>query len=224
MKKNVLILIIPFILGVFACQNDTNKNPIVEKQSMTKGTTPKEPIVAVSDPPLTQEEQATIIPQSDTLIGWLAKKDFGAIATQVHPQKGLRFSPYSYVEIADDLVFLPAQIAAAASDPKIYTWGYEDGIGDPINMTWDQYYQRYVFNKDYASDTQVAYNAILGKGNTINNRQKAYPKATFVEYHIKGSEKFKGKDWGSLTFAFEKADDNPQKWYLVAIIHGEWTM
>ena len=226
MKKNTLLLTFFFILTLFACQSDTTirtSSVNSNKESLAQNNAADSIKTIVSDPPLSESQKQIIAPIADTLIHWLAQKKIEPIANYVHPQKGLRFSPYSYVELVDDRVLMPADFEGLQADPKAYMWGFEDGIGDPIFLSFEHYYQRYIYNKDYAKEAQIAYNAILGQGNTINNRKKIYPQAIFVEYYISGTKQFGEMDWGSLTLVFEESKAS-QAWFLVGIIHGEWTI
>jgi len=69
----------------------------------------------------------------------------------------------------------------------------------------------------------VTYNSeTLSSGNLINNIRESYPAAIIVEYHFPGfEEKYGGMDWTSLWLVFEKQGS---EWYLVGLVHGEWTI
>ncbi len=45
------------------------------------------------------------------------------------------FSPYSNVELKNNLVFSASQVLNFLPDKKVYTWGIYDGSGLPINLT-----------------------------------------------------------------------------------------
>lgn len=56
----------------------------------------------------------------------------------------------------------------------------------------------------------------------IDNMSTAYPNGSFVEYHFTGFDsQYAGIDWASLTLVFE---ENGGDWYLVGIVHGQWTI
>jgi hypothetical protein len=43
-----------------------------------------------------------------------------------------------------------------------------------------------------------------------------------VEYHFSGfDKKFEGMDWASLKLVFENSNN---EWYLVGIVHDQWTI
>ena len=62
----------------------------------------------------------------------------------------------------------------------------------------------------------------IGQGNSINNIAQIYPSAVTVEYHFEGfEEEYAGLDWRSLRLVFEASGGT---WYLVGIVHDEWTI
>ena len=148
--------------------------------------------------------------------------DFSKFSTYVHPQKGVRFSPYTYVNLEKDLLFSVDKIKTASEDKTKYTWGVYDGIGTPITLTFNEYFKRFVYSHDFINAPEISYNRTLGKGNTINNISVVYPNSAVVEYHFPEFDpKFGGMDWESLRLVFEELNAN---WYLVGVVHDEWTI
>jgi hypothetical protein len=144
------------------------------------------------------------------------------LAAYAHPKKGIRFSPYAYVEPGEDVVLTAKQIAAEWASSRRRVWGSDENSGDPIRRTMREYFRRYVYNRDYAAAPKVGYNTILASGNTRDNCWEVYPGAIVVEYHFPQSRSPRaGHDWASLRLAFEKFGE---RWFLVGIIHDEWTM
>ena len=95
------------------------------------------------------------------------------------------------------------------------------GSGSPIRCTSKDYFARYVFNTDYTEAPQVGIDTVLISGNALENVADAYPNGRFVEYHFPGIDPaLEGFDWCSLKLVFEIWNND---WYLVGIIHGEWT-
>lgn len=149
-------------------------------------------------------------------------KDMVKLSTFIHPGKGIRFSPYSYVDLENDLVFTASRIRNILADKTEYTWGAYDGSGLPIELTFEEYFKRFIYDQDFANATEIGYNRIIGRGNTINNNFEVYPGAIIVEYHFPGFDpKYEGMDWKSLRLVFEEKAD---AWHLVGIIHDEWTI
>lgn len=149
----------------------------------------------------------------------LQAKNMNQLANFVHPTKGVRFSAYSYVDLKGDRVFKPAQVRGLGNSTRRYLWGEYDGSGDPIRMTFNNYYRKFVYDKNFARAPQVGYNEISGGGTIIVNIFSSYPGAIVVDYYFPPTE---GEmDWRSLRLAFQKRGS---VWYLVGIIHNEWTI
>lgn len=152
----------------------------------------------------------------------LKEKDMDKLSQLIHPEKGVRFSPYTYVEKDKDLVFSADKVKNLMEDTKKYIWGVYDGIGEPIELTFSDYYKKFVYDADFINAPQVGYNKAIGTGNTINNSFEFYKNSIIIEYHFPGIElKYEGMDWRSLKLVFEKYQD---KWYIVGIIHDQWTI
>ncbi|WP_025028463.1 hypothetical protein [Caldalkalibacillus mannanilyticus] len=169
-------------------------------------------------------EENTISPKqvADTVLLALKNKDMQALSSYVHPTKGLLFSPYGYIVTDTAQVFTGQQVAGLLNDSTLYHWGEFDGTGDPMEMTFADYYERFVYDQDYANAEQTSINERLGQGNTIDNILDVYPGATTVEYHFSGFDpQYEGMDWRSLRIVLEEENG---EWYIVAIVHDEWTI
>jgi hypothetical protein len=160
--------------------------------------------------------------RAKTTMTALKNRDWELLAKVVHTEKGVRFSPYSYIDAKNDLVFTAAQVRNFGRDEQQYLWGAYDGKGDPIRLTAVKYFATFVYNHDFILAPKVSYNRIIGRGNTTNNQTEAYPGAIIVEYHFPGFEsKYEGMDWQSLRLIFEMKDGIA---YLVGISHDQWTI
>jgi hypothetical protein len=152
----------------------------------------------------------------------LKNRDMETLSKIVHPDKGVRFSPYSYIDSTRDVVLKAKQVKSLFADTTKYFWGTSDGSGEEIRMTFIRYFKLFIYDHDFASAKQNAYQTIVGRGNMINNISEVYPNAIWVEYHFPGFEKaYQGMDWRSLRLVFEKKE---KTWYLVGIIHDQWTI
>ena len=151
----------------------------------------------------------------------LKNRDMQALAALVHPVAGLRFTPYAYVQ-PSNLVLPAHQLPNVFEDATVYHWGVYDGSGEPMDLTFAQYYANFVYDQDYAQAEEVSHNQRLGTGNSIDNSREFYPGAFVVEYYFSGFEpQYAGMDWRSLRLVFQKHEGT---WYLVGIIHDEWTI
>jgi len=150
--------------------------------------------------------------------------DLDALSSLVHPDRGMRFSPYATVQAGDggDLVFSADELQSLMADPTVYYWGIYDGSGMPIELTFRQYYEEFVYDVDFARPDVVGFNERVGQGNSIDNIASAYPGGVMVEYHFEGFDpEYAGMDWRSLRLVFEEEDGI---WYLVGIVHDQWTI
>lgn len=160
-------------------------------------------------------------PYADLAIRALQARDMAALSQLVHPVAGVRFSPYSYV-LEDQLVFSSQQVAGLMQDTSVYLWGAYDGSGEPINLQFAEYYDRFVYSMDFAAAPQISYNQRLGYGNTLDNSREFYPDGVVVEYYFPGIDpQYGGMDWRSLRLVFQLEGD---AWYLVGIISDQWTI
>src|SRR5690606_35053552 len=95
----------------------------------------------------------------------LKNKEMAKLADLVHPQKGLRFSPYFFVDVENDKVFSAQQVAELNEDTTVYTWGIYDGIGEPIELTFNDYYEEFVYDEDFIDPHIIGNNTVIGRGN-----------------------------------------------------------
>lgn len=171
--------------------------------------------------PFIEENEAKKIIEQKTkkVINAIAKSAMEELSGYIHPQKGVRFTPYTNISIDNDLVFTKKQISNFMQDNKKYLWGYYDGSGFEIKLTPKEYWQEFVYDKDFKSANKISYNKIIGRSLMKENQFKVYPDSIIVEYYKEGTNpEFEGLDWASLRIVFEKLDG---KWYVVGIIHNE---
>lgn len=156
------------------------------------------------------------------IVNLIKDKDFNKLADYVHPTKGLRFSPYDNIDVETSKVFTADELKNLINDDKIYLWGHYDGSGEPIELSFQDYYERFIYDADYANPQIIGNNVAVSYGNAIDNTKEIYPNSHFIELHFKGLDpKYEGMDWRSLKLVFEQENGI---WHLVAIVHGEWTI
>jgi hypothetical protein len=156
----------------------------------------------------------------DTLVAF-KKRDGPALATIAHPSKGVRFSPYAYLQ-GTNITLSAAQLRTGYTDRTKRTWGITDGRGDPIVMTFADYTGSYIHARDFAASSQTAYNKTIGAGNTIDNTAAVYPDAILFEAYDPGPDAaLKDVQWQCVRLLFERSGT---RWYLVSVVHGEWTI
>lgn len=149
-------------------------------------------------------------------------KDSETLSEFVHPTKGVRFTPYTYVSLENDIVFNKDEMKDFFNNQDLYIWGYYDGKGDEVNLTPSEYYKEFIYSEDFVNAPEIGYNEILSSGNMIENQFDIYDNAIIVEYYFPGfNPDYEGIDWKSLRLVFEKYENT---WKLVSIIHNQWTI
>lgn len=165
----------------------------------------------------------TALEAATTVMKALKGGNMTTFASWVQPDKGVRFSPYAYVDTKTDLVFTRDQLKGLMQDSKKRVWRTFPGSGELIEMTYADYHKQFVYDADFIKDGKVSLNKGLGQSTTVNNLNEVYPKERydFVEYYIDGIDpKVEGMDWRSLRLVFEKMGEDHA---LVGIIHDQWT-
>ena len=160
---------------------------------------------------------------SDAVLDNLAAENYAALAEFVHPVNGVRFSPYAYVDLKNHVVLSRQELRTIDAKTAIRTWGTFDGSGEPITMSFESYFESFVYDGDFSNATYGSPNERIGTGNSLNNIVKVYEgrKVAFIEYHLPGSKKYDGMDWRSLRLVFEWTD---RTWYLIGLVHDQWTI
>ena len=155
--------------------------------------------------------------------GALADRDFEALAQRVDPERGVLLAPYSYVEPDDHATLTAQQLrAVVAGDSLSRRWGTYDGSGDPIELSFREYVDRFVYDRAYLEDGEVAIDERQGRGSSLDNAAEVWPDARIVEYHVPGTDpRYGGMDWRSLRLVLV---DRAGQWRLVGIVHDEWTI
>jgi len=152
---------------------------------------------------------------------FIRDRNYESLSELVHPQKGIIFVPYGYVDYNEHLTFSAEQIKDFSNTTTVYTWGVVNQSADMIDLTIEDYFNRYVYNKDFITTEQIAINYIIGISNAIENVKDIFPDSYFVEFYDKGTEEYAGLDWASLKIVMEEYDG---EFKIVAIIHSDYVM
>lgn len=81
--------------------------------------------------------------------------------------------PYAYVQ-DKNLHFTTDQLVDLLRDTEKYHWGEQDGSGEPLLMTFQEYYDRFVYDQDYAHAEEQSLNKRIGEGNSLDNSREYY--------------------------------------------------
>ena len=208
-------LVLGSMVGLFlSSANSAAVSPAVSAVQSASSAPTEAPLLDTSD-------NALLLERASQVLETLKLEDYAALSQLVHPSRGVTLTPYSTVDPDCDNVLSQQQVAGLAEDKQLYTWGLSMGSGAPICCTARDYFARYVFNADYTEAPQVGIDTVLISGNALENAADAYPDGRFVEYHFPGIDPaLEGFDWCSLKLVFETWNN---QWYLVGMIHGEWT-
>ena len=206
--------------------NDELKSVKSDKESLEKEKSQLEKDVqSLKDqipPDVKKGRREAIQDLSDEVLHMLKDKDMSKLSKLVHPDKGVRFTPYSYVDVNKDVNITASEFTGLMAETKKRLWGSFDGTGDPIDMTFSEYYKKFVYDADFLEAPQIVFNQPVQRGNSLVNLNEIYPDASFIEYHFPGIDpQYNGMDWRSLILLWEQKDGN---WYLVGIIHNQWTI
>ncbi|MFY1047648.1 hypothetical protein [Chryseobacterium sp. GP-SGM7] len=211
MKK---VFAMAFILAILSCDKKQDKSPTVStdnlKRSNERSETKKDSF----------STEVALKKTNDELLQALKVNYYDVFANYIHPQKGVRFSMYAFVNKNEDKHFTKADFQKYFPTKTVFTWGSRDGSGEIYKATVDQYMKNWLFKKDFTK-SEYSFNKFLGGGNSLNNLKEIYPDTNFTENYISGSEKNGGTDWNALRFVFEEFEG---KYYVVAVINDEWTI
>lgn len=233
MKRTVLFaaaaLLSGFALGLLFGSGALTSGESAVLTAAAAGMSTPVPMAGNPDSPQTaapvlldREDDTLLLERAGQVLEAMKAADYGTLAALVSPAKGVTFTPYSTVNAEVDLQLTARQVAGLGSDDTVYVWGLEDGSGEPIRLTGEDYFAQYVFNTDYTQAPSLSVDQVQASGNAMENVAESYPEARFVEYYFPGLDpEMEGYDWCSLKLVFEVEQNN---WYLVGIIHGQWTI
>jgi len=243
MKLKPLVVLLTILLIFTACQV-TTPTPFAEAEQLRQQNqlladqlleaqrqisnleTQVATLTAQLDSKLPEE---TPLPEDPNFVAGLANevlrvlldRDFAALATYVHPQFGVRFSPYGHINTESDLVFTRDEVVSFSLDEPVNTWGTEAGSGLNIDRNIEDYWDRYVTAQNPDPEWAVLDDPSQKASNSIDNFAEVYPEAVYLEYYQPGTEQYGFLDWRSLRLGFQRSSDGAM--YLIAVIHDEWT-
>jgi len=218
MKSVFILIFIALVLTNCVQENENNSlGGIVDDEKefnevMSKDTTDFETV---------EQDTITLEQFTDHLIDLLAENKIEEFAHFFHPEKGTYFSPYTFL---DTMVvnYKTNDFINDLNNNVVNLWGEYDGSGEPIKLSIKDYFKQFVYNLDFKTLTsQKNINSKLVYSNTLNNIKEIFPNAEYVEYYYKGSGNYDGMDWASLIFYVEQFNG---KYYLVAVVHNQWTI
>ncbi|MEV5030458.1 hypothetical protein [Paenibacillus sp. LPE1-1-1.1] len=234
MKKTIAAITLMLLLTLTACSSNANKADNHNGESPVNTETPQNQNPETPKPSPTGQatdsnnntdddgpnEAATPDDAAANVMLALKESDMTTLKAYIHPDKGLLFSPYAHIDTASAKVF-PAEGFPALTDTTVYHFGSYDGSGEPIDLTFQQYYDKFVYDKDFLEAETVGNDEIKGTGNMKVNIKEVFPDSYVMDYHFSGFDaQYEGMDWESLILVLEELDG---AWYVSAIVHSQWT-
>jgi hypothetical protein len=183
----------------------TPKGPATEEGN-TEPEEEDEPIM-----PLPKEAERIISARAGYAVTYFRRQSFDRLANKYfHPNKGVRFYPNGLN--VEGYAFTRSNVVEAVKDDTPIRWG--DINGTPIEMSFQDYYEKYIYDLDYEKESLVNYNELYASGKSglsFSQIEERFPGCVFADYYKQGK---------SLILVFEKAEGR-KSWYISAVIHNE---
>ena|GEM_PF-1749209 len=142
----------------------------------------------------------------------LKNNDVKALASYVHPGRGVRFSPYGFG--VEERVWWPRQVAALGQNAHTYDWGRAATSGKPLRLTWQEYRRRFIYNGNFAATREVRLHSLQEQPFNQPELNSTYAGGLVVEYHLPGHRTLKWRDARSLWMVWQPSGG---VWYLTAV-------
>ncbi len=180
----------------------------------------REDIAAIAVPNEGGYSNSDLVRLAYSVVLCLREADYETLSGLVNPDYGLVLSPYANVNLGSARCLTPEQVVDIGRDREVYVWGTEDGTGEPIQMTPEEYFAAYVYDADYYGAPVITVNRIAKSGNSLENVQTVFPEGLFVDFYMPPSEEG-GLDWRLLRLVFEDCGGGLK---LSALIHSQYTV
>jgi hypothetical protein len=133
----------------------------------------------------------------------------------------LIFSPYNNINTWNKKIS-KEDIKNLFSDIQVINrWDY-DWSWEPINLTFKEYFNQFVYDVDFSIAPEKIVNNIIQRWNIINNIKDFYPNSQTIEYYFSWFDsQYEWIDRRSLTLIFNKIWNNR---YLIGISHWQRTI
>lgn len=205
--RYTLFFVFPFI--IISC-SDSSDHKTIKTESKNEQVETKEVI----------PDQEELIDLTRKVLQIIKDNNFKEFSTFVHPEKGVQFSPYAYIDTIENITL--HKVDFQETNTKKILWGFYDGRGDSISLTLNEYLKKFVYDVDFINAEQTKLDTIIGSGSSLNNLKEIYPNNHFVECYFSGfNPEYDGMDWRTLRLVFEEYEN---KTVLIAIIHDQWTI
>lgn len=214
MRNNYLLLFIAINIVFSGCKEQPKNKTSNVKDSVAK---PAADTVRVAE-----QKDSLLYQLNREILATIKSKNYEKLSTYFHPESGVRFSPYGHIDTATDVVLKRNAFMQLIASARKIRWGSYDGSGEPIELTMQAYLLKFVYNADFLHAETISLNKPVKTGNTRNNISDLYKEADFIDNYFSGFEKkYEGMDWTALRLVFSKFEG---KYYLIALVHDQWTI
>ncbi len=213
-----LILFSFICLLALSCNNSGNKKDVTEDSIVHADSLINS--MDVDDP----VRDSTLLALTENVLTAFKNKQYDSLSLFIHPEEGVLFSPYGYVDTAGNVVVKAETMKTwvdKKKQPKIM-WGWYDGDEEEIRMTINEYVKRFVYDMDFLKPDSLKVDELIAGEHVLKMLRDFFPGCHFVESHFEGvDEKNDGMDYRNLRLVFKMKDG---KYYLVGVIHDEWVI
>lgn len=161
-----------------------------------------------------------LVAASYEILDYIKNGEYEKISKISHRETGVLFSPYATISATASRVFSASEIKSLGRDKQSYVWGVFDGSGEPIDMTPNEYFTRFVFDRDFTTARQIGVDTVVRSGNSLENITEVFPEMRFVDFYTP-STTADDLGWKSLRLGFLPYDDCLM---LSLILHSEYTI
>lgn len=170
--------------------------------------------------PVRMDMDSLLLDYTREILTVIKSKDYVAFSAFIHPQDGIRFSPYAYIS-KEHLKLSKNEFLLSLKQRDLELWGEYAGSGDSIYFRIQNYFKRFVYDVDFLNAEKITANSSNVSGNSINNQKEFYTNVNYTECYFSGfDKKYAGMDWRALRLIFKEYNG---KDFLVGIVRDEWT-
>ena len=207
--KLSLLLILSLVLTACSQESidkiDRSKDNEIELKEKNEKILELETKIKESETKSNQVSSDNVIATAIDVMEVIKDKDMESLSQYIHPNLGVRCTPYFYVDTKTDQVISSSNIVGLMENSELLNWGSYDGSGEPIMLTFSDYYDKFIYDKNFVNPEIIGNNVAIGRGNTTDNVTSAYPNGHFIEFHFSQFDpQYEGIDWESLRLVFEE--------------------
>ena len=185
MTKPVILI---FFVLLCSCHQSTPKRSGNSEDKLTASPSRKEDSVYTNDP---KEVSLPVKPKGNTdnvinrkadsgliklaveILRFVKTRNYKKLASFIHPEYGIRFSPFAYIDTTDDRKFYADELLLLAKQGKRINWNSSwDSERSPEFLTIDQYFKRYVYDVDFLNAELISLNKFHTPGHRLEQYRK----------------------------------------------------